>query len=312
MGGRQKEISGQTASVELGLLLRQGTAFLSQAGVEAPGYDAGALLEQITGRQRLLLYGSREPCPPEQQESFWRLLQRRATGEPLQYILGEWDFYGRTFKVGDGVLIPRSDTEALIEAVLKLPLPSRPLVADLCSGSGCIGITLGLELAGSQVWMVEKSPQALDYLRDNIQRHSRIRQSGAASPAPFEALEGDVLLGGRALEQARFYGEIPLLDLLVSNPPYILRSLLPQLQREVQFEPAMALDGGPDGLDFYRAIAQNWREKLRPGGWLALEIGYDQGKTVPALLEQQGYTCVQLHRDLSGNDRCVTARRPEK
>ena len=121
-----------------------------------------------------------------------------------------------------------------------------------------------------------------------------------------------MLLSGRELEQAHFYGEIPLLDLLVSNPPYILRSLLPQLQREVQFEPAMALDGGPDGLDFYRAIAQNWREKLRPGGWLALEIGYDQGKTVPALLEQQGYTCVQLHRDLSGNDRCVTARRPEK
>lgn len=90
---------------------------------------------RITGRQRLLLYGSREPCPPEQQESFWRLLQRRATGEPLQYILGEWDFYGRAFKVGDGVLIPRGDTEALIEAVLKLPLPSRPLVADLCSGS---------------------------------------------------------------------------------------------------------------------------------------------------------------------------------
>lgn len=304
------DIFSSEAPVEVRELLRQGAELLRRADVDDAVYDAGILLEQITGRQRLLLAAERALCPPEQQEAFRKAVHRRAAGEPLQYILGEWDFYGRPFSVGEGVLIPRSDTETLVEAVKKLPLSRRPCIADLCSGSGCIGITLGLELAGSRVWMVEKSPRAMKYLRENIRRHSSRPLRPGVGASSLEALEGDVLFSGEALETADYYCAIPQLDLLVSNPPYILRELLPALQREVQFEPAMALDGGPDGLDFYRAIAENWRAKLRPGGWLAFEIGYDQGKAVPALLEQYGYSCVQLHRDLSGNDRCVTAQRP--
>lgn len=223
------------------------------------------------------------------------LLARRLRGEPLQYIIGEWDFYGETFEVGEGVLIPRADTETLVdEAIRLLRGRQRLTVIDLCAGTGCIGITLGRLLDCYEVFCVEKYPAAMNYLKRNIARH------GSA----VKAVSADVLDEGCP---ALF----PRADLLISNPPYINAADMERLQREVRFEPKEALFGGEDGFDMYRNIVRLWKDRLKEGGIMMFEIGIGQQQEVMEIMIQSGLKDVRARRDLAGIYRCVVGRRIE-
>lgn len=218
-------------------------------------------------------------------DSLWRL----KSGEPLQYVLGKWDFYESEFFVGEGVLIPRPETEELTHLVIeKAKKLSFPVVYDLCSGSGCIGISVAKAVKNSSVYCVEKSEDALNYLRKNITQADNA-----------VAVEGDVL---NPLDI-----EPESIDIIVSNPPYIKNSDLEGLQKEVQFEPKMALDGGDDGLDFYKKIPELWYPYLKNNGMIFFEISEEQGKDVSDILNSLGYSNVEVKKDMYGNDRIVSA-----
>ena len=217
-------------------------------------------------------------------------VQRRNSGEPLQYILGEWEFYGLPFYVGEGVLIPRQDTETLVETAARF-LRERPGVsgaADLCAGSGCVGITLA-KLTGIPVKLLELSEQALGYLRRNI------ALNGAEELC--EAMHADVLSDDTA-------AGIPQLDLIVTNPPYLTAQDMRELQPEVTHEPETALFGGDDGLDYYRRMVPLWGAKLNPGGMLAAEIGMGQHGDVTRIFEKNGLRA-GFEKDLCGVIRVI-------
>ena len=213
-------------------------------------------------------------------------LNRRLNHEPSQYILGEWEFYGLPFKVGEGVLIPRPDTETLVEAALPiLRSKIKPTVLDLCAGSGCIGIALAKQLTATVIFL-EKSKKAIKYLNENL----------VLNGVKAEVMECDILNMPKLDFKA---------DMLVSNPPYIKTKVIDELEPEVKREPKMALDGGEDGLRFYRYIASEWKKALNEGGYLVLEIGFDQGEEVKKILQDEGFLDVSCKKDLSGLDRVV-------
>lgn len=218
-------------------------------------------------------------------EAALALAQRRIAGEPLQYLLGEWEFYGLPVYVGPGVLIPRPDTECLVDHALAF-LKGKPgaAVADLCAGSGCIGLAIAANAPDCTVTAVEYSGEAYTYLQKNI-----ARLGGRVQP-----VQADITAGG--------FGKY---HLIVSNPPYIRSQVIPTLEREVQQEPKMALDGGADGLHFYRAILQHWLPCLQPGGALMVEIGYDQAQAVGDLFRAAGLQRVGVLRDLAQNQRVI-------
>ncbi len=228
----------------------------------------------------------------QQKKVFLACLDRRANGEPLQYIVGEWSFFGREYKVGPGVLIPRADTEVLVETAISCARQSGVNnAADLCAGSGCIGISLSCEL-DIPVDCYEKSEDAFSYLQENIKKNS----------ADCKAVLWDV-----CAESTGMY------DMIVSNPPYLTKADMEDLQREVSFEPAMALYGeAEDGLSFYRTITKRWKSSLKPGGWLLYEIGMGQHDDVAAILEQNGFIEICTKKDLCGIIRVVFARRAEE
>jgi len=255
---------------------------------DCPGFEAEQLLSRFCGVKReKILAGIGDAC----EETLRLPLERRLSGEPLQYILGEWDFYGRTFTVGEGVLIPRADTEILVEAALEAAKAfSAPRILDLCAGSGCIAVTMALERPDAVVTALEKSPKALAFLRENAALHR----------ASVRITEGDVL----APEGSERY------DLILSNPPYLTGGEMDALQREVRHEPAEALFGGEDGLRFYRAIAGLWRERFLPGGRLLVEIGRGQERAVTEILQENNFTDICFHRDLCGIIRVLEAAAP--
>lgn len=219
-------------------------------------------------------------------------VSRRLNGEPLQYILGKWEFYGLDFFVGEGVLIPRPETELLVDIALKFAENKKNIsVFDLCSGSGCIGITIGKQLHGSDVTVLEKSDKALEYLIKN----KEFNYADNVTVVKGDLFDGADLFNGK------------MCDILLSNPPYICRDVIPTLQREVLSEPEMALDGGVDGLDFYRGIAEKWSSCVKPDGMVAVEIGEEQGKDV-SLIFAEYFSEVDVVKDFSGNDRVVTAK----
>ena len=209
--------------------------------------------------------------------------------------MGEWEFYGLPFCVGPGVLIPRPDTELLVDAALeRLPAGKAAALLDLCAGSGCISIALAKNRPVCRVAALEKSPDALGYLRRNAQRNG---------VKGLSILEGDLLAGPGSLPVASF-------DMIVSNPPYIPAADLAGLDVEVRGEPAMALDGGPDGLRFYRAICRDWLCCLQPGGSLLVEIGIGQSADVQALFWAAGLEGVEALPDLNGIDRVIVGTLP--
>ena len=212
----------------------------------------------------------------------------RAAGYPLQYILGEWEFFGRKFYVGEGVLVPRQDTEILVEVCLEyLKTHECESVADLCSGSGCIAVTLAKEADIKQVVAIEKSQKATEYLNRNI-KHNRANVSVVCD---------DVLSPTKLLHE---------LDLLVSNPPYLTQMDMELLQKEVRFEPKIALYGGEDGSAFYYGIVQNYKECINKGGMIAFEIGQGQHNIVKNILSENGFKDICLYKDLCGIIRVVT------
>lgn len=262
---------------------------------EDPAFEAVCLTEKYFGMARaaLLTHGGRT-AEPEAERAFFEAVEKRENGEPLQYILGTWDFMGLELSCGAGVLIPRDDTAVLVEAVCARLGKARDLRGlDLCAGTGAVGLAIARE-TGAAVTAVEKYDAALAYLKANLARYPAL---------PVRPVQGDVLSASFA---EAINGPI---DFIASNPPYIETAELPGLQREVRREPQTALDGGADGLVFYRAICALWADKLRPGGVLAVEIGETQSAAVAALFQNAGLSDIRIHRDMAGLDRAVSAVR---
>lgn len=282
----------QLAGIPPRRAVRMVQAALQAAGCPDADYDACELLRIATGKDPRLLF---DPLTPPQAERLAELAAQRAQRVPLQYLAGEWDFLGLTFKVGTGVLCPRADSEVVCETAIELLKQAgnpAPKVLDLCAGTGCLGIGIRHFVPGASVICVEKSPQALHYLQANVQGTS------------VQAKAADVL---------QYWQELvpQSVQLIISNPPYLTRAEMQVLMPETAHEPAMALDGGTDGLDFYRAIAARYRDIVCPGGWLVFEIGCAQRADVMEICRQNGWQQVQARQDYGGNDRVVYARRAE-
>ncbi len=225
-----------------------------------------------------------------------KLADRYLGGEPLAYLLGEWDFYGLTFRVTPDVLIPRSDTEALCGlAIRRAQEVMEPRVLDLCCGSGCIGIALLHEVEDAAVYAADLSEGALLLAAENAKR---LGVSARFRPVRCNALAAPP-------------SSLGAFHIIVCNPPYISRDEFEMLDPSVaDYEPRMALDGGADGLDFYRSITSQWLEALVPGGMLYFECGWTQAESVVRLCERAGLRDVRVHEDLSGIQRVVSARAP--
>lgn len=270
---------------------------LTAAGCPDADFDARELFRLATGRDVRL---SDRPLTAEQAAALEVLCTRRAAREPLQYLCGSWSFLDFELAVGPGVLCPRADTEVVAQAAAEtLAGIAAPRVLDLCAGTGCLGLGVKRFCPDAQVTCVEKSPEAFRYLEQNV--HTALP---GAAPA-VQAVQGDLFTYWQSLPEGQ-------LDLIVSNPPYLTAEEMQHLQPEVAQEPAMALEAGDDGLVFYRALAQHYRDALRPGGALVLEIGWQQRQAVAALLAANGWADIECRKDFGGNDRCMIAHRPEK
>ena len=286
------------AGVPLRSAMRAVQAMLLAAGCPEPDVDARELVRLAAGQDPLR---SERLLTAPQAAQLQADAARRAARTPLQYIEGHWPFLDFELAVGEGVLCPRSDTEIVCEAAAEtLRGKQRPAVLDLCAGSGCLGIGLRRFCPDAQVTALEKSPEALYYLRQNAEK--ALLEKGIAAPA-VQVQEGDVFAF-----QAQLAPES--LDLIVSNPPYLTAEEMQHLQPEVAKEPAMALDGGEDGGVFYRHIAAAYGEKLKKGGWMVLEIGCAQQAQLREILAACGWTArVECRRDYGGNDRVILAQR---
>lgn len=275
--------------------VREIEARLTAAGCPDADFDARELFRLVTGADLRL---ADQPLTAAQADRLETLTVRRADREPLQYLCGSWPFLDFELAVGPGVLCPRADTEVVAEAAAGLLAGvQKPKVLDLCAGTGCLGLGVKRFCPDAVVTSLEKSPEAFRYLEQNA-------KNALHRPAATPVL-GDLFTYGETLPEGK-------LDLIVSNPPYLTAAEMQQLQPEVAREPAMALEAGADGLVFYRAIAEHYQKALRPGGALALEIGWQQREAVTALLAENGWVEIACKKDYGGNDRCITARRCQK
>lgn len=255
-------------------------------------FDLSCLMKQCFGIERyaLPLIGDNS-APEKQQQAFFQLVEKYASGIPLQYLLGEWEFYGLRIKVGPGVLIPRPDTETLVDVALKfLRGLTAPRVADLCAGSGCITAAIAQHYPAARLFALERSKEAFVYLEQNL--------SILAPDAT--ALLCDVFTPPSFPEP---------FDFVLSNPPYLDAAEMDNLSPLVAHEPAMALFGGTDGLDFYRRLPALYFPLLRPGGYIAFEVGYTQAEKVSCLLLNSGYEEVAITKDLAGIPRVVSGKK---
>lgn len=270
-------------------LIRETTALFQQAGIPDPAWDSALLLAHLTGRLALNLRMDTDTQLDEATLTRYKeLRQRRLQRQPLQYLMGVQSFLGRDFQVDERVLIPRPETELLAErAIAWLRQRERSTALDLCCGSGCIGISMALDVPAAQVHAADLSADALAVTGVNAKRLS----------ARLTLHQGNLF---QAVQGLQF-------DLIISNPPYIPTAECRGLQPEVMQEPGMALDGGADGYDFYRRIAQDAPAHLLPGGIVLLEVGWNQASTVAALMEAKDFH-VDVHKDLQGIDRMVEAR----
>lgn len=264
---------------------------LQAAGIEDYVFEAKQIIKHITGlsvTQILTQYNNKLSL--FQENNLTALLRQREIRYPLQYIFGEWDFYGRPFYVGPGVLVPRADTETLIEAALEfLKEQQNPEILDLCAGSGCIGITLAKEMESSNVLMVEKFDEAIRYAKRNIDRNS---------VSNAEIQKGDIFES--AFSDRKF-------DIIVSNPPYIPQNEMEEISPETKFEPETALLAEENGMQFYKAIINNYKDSLKEGGVIAFEVGINQSERVAKLLEAAGFKNITVKKDLNSIERVVIA-----
>lgn len=251
-------------------------------------YVSGKSHEQIIAdRER---YASQEIC-----DAMENAVQRVLMGEPLAYVLGEWSFYGMPLFVDKNVLIPRDDTCAVTQLAIKrgLFLEQDPRILDLCTGSGCIGLAVASRVKDARVTLADISREALAVAKKNI---SRSKLSARVSCVQVDVME----------PASSFLGKF---DMIVSNPPYITTEEMDALPDSVKkFEPKLALHGGRDGLDFYRAIVKNYTDALKPGGYLCLEFGMGQGDAVSEILEKSGYTVLERVQDYNDRERALLAQ----
>ena len=270
-------------------------AALKRAGVEAYSLEARLLVSHAVGKSKeAFLRDLRLYTSTENEQKINALLQRRLTGEPLAYLIGEWEFYGLPIKVTPDVLIPRMDTEVLVETAVNA-LVGRKMdarILDLCSGSGCIGCAISHELPAARLVMVDISDRALEVSKQNLRLNRQNRTI---------CLKADAL--------AKPHMSIGTFDLIVSNPPYVPSFEILTLDSSVRdYEPLGALDGGEDGLMFYRAIVRNWKGVLRPGGQLMFEVGETQADAVSDLMRGAGFRDIATVEDTAGVRRVVTGR----
>lgn len=260
----------------LGEWLLQAEARLAGAGVEESRIEARLLAAHVLGRTKAWVLSHREESVDPSILEPW--IARRERREPLAHLTGEREFYGRPFRVTADTLVPRPDTETLVELALELA-PREASILDVGTGTGCIGITLALERPDLRVTLLDVSPEALAVARDNAE----------TLKAGVKLVKSDLYAG--VLDESY--------DLVVSNPPYIRRQepLMPEV---VSYEPHLALFAGEDGLDFYRRLASETSERLEPDGLLSVEIGYDQADSVPALFLEAGWKLVERRADLAG------------
>lgn len=276
-------------------VLMSTAAYFKSRGIPSARLDAELLIGHALGLDRVQVYLAFDrPLLEEELEPIRALVRRRGNREPLAWIVGSREFYGRDFRVGPGVLVPRPDTETLIEALLPLlPLNEECFVADVGSGSGCIGLTLAAERPLLRLYAIDKAEAPLTFTRENVEAlglKERVAVLRGSLLAPVPA--------GRRI------------DWVVSNPPYIPSADIEGLAPEVRDqEPRLALDGGPDGLDVYRALVQEASARAQRG--VAFEVGYGQAPEVAALVEAAGFPRVTLHADLGGVQRVVIGQRAE-
>lgn len=272
-------------------LIEQEGSFAANVARELLCAASGKTAEQIIADREM--YASQEVC--ELTESF---VQRRLKGEPMPYILGQWDFYGMTLIVTPDVLIPRDDTVVVTELAVKkaMYLEQNPRILDLCTGSGCIGLGIARRVKDARVTLGDVSQAALRVARRNI---SQQKLAGRVSCVALDV----------RMPAPEFLGTY---DLIVANPPYVTSAEMKTLDPSVRdFEPHLALDGGEDGLDYYRAIIKNYTAVLAPGGYLCFEFGMGQENAVCSMLENGGFEILELKKDTADITRAVLARKRE-
>ncbi len=259
---------------------------LERAGVDTPQWDAQLLIERFCKKDRLFLLGN--PDQELNSQELKQAVEKRCQREPLQYLIGVWGFYNQTYEVSPACLIPRSDTEILVEEAIKR-LPQNAYFADLCTGSGCIAVSVLAERHDTRAVALDLSSEALSLAIRNAERN------GVSDR--FRGILGDVL---HLSEETINAASRP--HAILSNPPYIPTSVLSRLSPEVGHEPRMALDGGNDGLIFYRALFRVAKQWLADDGFCLFEIGYDQGDALRMLAKENGFFC-EIKKDLGGQDR---------
>ena len=278
------------------LLLDTRKALLQQEDMEIADMMAKHLVAHISKKSVPALLADRDSYATDEIcKAVQKGLDRLLEGEPLAYVLGEWEFYGLNLVVSPDVLIPRDDTVAVASLAISqgLFLDKDPRILDLCCGSGCIGLAVASRVKDAKVTLADLSQKALNVAKQNTALNhmtGRVRcvQADATKPAPA------------------FLGKF---DMIISNPPYITGEEMKQLPKSVaDFEPHMALYGGEDGLDFYRAIAENYTPALKPGGYLCLEFGMGQGDDVCRILAEHGYTILERSKDYNDRERAVLAQ----
>lgn len=284
-------------------LLQIGESALSEAGCMDPRIDAEMIMMFLLSINKQQLFIKYPALLDEKScESYFKLIDIRAAGMPVQYITGEQEFMGISFKVNENVLIPRQDTETLVEEIINMVKDQKKdprggyQILDLCCGSGAIGVSLCKYLKNVKVTAADISGKALPVARENAQNAGVIKQMKFVEGDLFGALRKGI--GG-----TKFH-------IIASNPPYIKRDIIPGLQREIaEHEPLIALDGGEDGLKFYRRILAEAPDFLRPAGMLFLEIGHDQAEAVAGLArDMDRFDDIEVIKDLAGNDRVAKCR----
>ena len=282
------------------LYLEARRAFMTQEDAQTAGLLARNLLCHVTGKTNEQILADREMYAGEDTcNAMSQAVTRVLAGEPLAYVLGQWDFYGMTLQVTPDVLIPRDDTCAVTDLAIRqaLFLDSAPRILDLCTGSGCIGLAIASRVKDAKVTCADISKEAMAVAKKNIALQ---KLTGRVSCIQADALA----------EPSAFLGKF---DMIVSNPPYITTQEMTELPDSVKdYEPHLALHGGQDGLDFYRAISANYCKALKPGGYLCFEFGMGQGDGVCQILQENGYTILERSRDYNDRERAVIARYDRK
>ena len=271
-------------------------ALLPIDGPHQAGATARELLQLASGKSAAELLADGEKFADASVcNALEAYVQRMEKGEPLAYILGEWEFYGLKLFVTPDVLIPRDDTVAVTEIAIRqaLFLDPNPRILDLCTGSGCIGLAIASRVKDAKVTLADLSREALAVAKKNVTLH---HMTGRVSCVQADAMA----------DPPSFLGQF---DMIVSNPPYIDAKDMQTLEISVRdFEPHMALSGGEDGLDFYRSITEKYRQNLKPGGYLCYEFGEDQGDSVCQILAANGFAVRQRVKDYNGTERAVIAQ----